>query len=56
MLSRFRGCWRWLHGRDDSPWYPSMRIYRQVQPRDWSDPIQRVRRDLAGLAAATQGR
>jgi tetratricopeptide (TPR) repeat protein len=50
MLSRFDGCWRWLNGRDDSPWYPAMRIYRQTTPGDWSPAIARLRADLAALA------
>ncbi len=50
LLSRFRGCWRWLHGRADSPWYPSMRIIRQVRPNDWAAVITQVRQDLATLA------
>jgi hypothetical protein len=50
LLSRFDGCWRWLHGRDESPWYPGMRIYRQEQPHDWAGVIERVRADLAGLS------
>lgn len=41
--------WRWQCGRDDSPWYPSMRLYRQTTPGDWSSPLQRMRRDLAAL-------
>ena len=28
--------WRWLLGRDDSPWYPTMRLFRQQSPVDWS--------------------
>ena len=47
LLSRFMGCWRWLRGRDDSPWYPTMRIYRQDQPNDWTPTIARLRDDLA---------
>lgn len=43
--------WRWQYGRDDSPWYPSMRLYRQTTPGDWSTPLQQVHRDLAALAA-----
>jgi tetratricopeptide (TPR) repeat protein len=51
MLSRFRGCWRWMQDRGDSPWYPSLRIIRQAQPHDWSAPLAHIRDDLAGLAA-----
>jgi hypothetical protein len=40
---------RWLLGRDDSPWYPSMRLYRQPRPGAWDDVIEAVRRDLIRL-------
>ncbi|WP_061125402.1 tetratricopeptide repeat protein [Caballeronia catudaia] len=42
LLNRFAGCWRWLRGRDDSPWYPSMRIFTQKKPGDWKEVLQRV--------------
>jgi hypothetical protein len=38
--------YRWKLGRDDSPWYPSMRLYRQDRPGVWEAVIQRVRDDL----------
>lgn len=41
--------WRWLVGRDDSPWYPSMRIYRQRKPGDWPEVMGRVARDLTSF-------
>lgn len=47
MLSRFDGCWRWLRGRDDSPWYPTLRLYRQEEPGAWDPVVARVARDLA---------
>ncbi len=34
--------WRWLLGRDDSPWYPTMRLFRQPQRGDWAAAISRV--------------
>ncbi|MDA8428600.1 MAG: tetratricopeptide repeat protein, partial [Geobacteraceae bacterium] len=34
--------WRWLEGRDDSPWYPTMRLFRQPQPGAWSAVINEV--------------
>ncbi len=46
VLLCFNPCWRWLLGRDDSPWYPSLRLYRQERPRDWAPVLERVRRDL----------
>lgn len=38
--------WRWLRERSDSPWYPSMRLYRQDRPGDWSQAIDRIEADL----------
>jgi hypothetical protein len=34
--------WRWMEGRDDSPWYPSMRLFRQVRAHDWPAVIAHV--------------
>jgi len=39
ILSRFDGCWRWLQGRDDTPWYPTARLFRQPSPGDWTAPL-----------------
>ena len=48
LLLPFGPDWRWMLGRDDSPWYPSMRIYRQAVPGNWDEVIRRVVADLAG--------
>ena len=42
--------WRWLRERQDSPWYPSLRLYRQKMPGQWLPVLQSVRRDLESLA------
>ena len=55
LLSRFRGCWRWLHDRADSPWYPTLRVMRQTRPRHWDGVLAEVRRDLTAIAAAAPG-
>jgi FKBP-type peptidyl-prolyl cis-trans isomerase 2/predicted TPR repeat methyltransferase len=39
--------WRWLLNREDSPWYPTMRLFRQQAPGDWDSVIERVRDELA---------
>lgn len=38
--------WRWLTKRSDSPWYPSMKLYRQSHPKRWDDVFRRVVEDL----------
>lgn len=41
--------WRWLLGRDDSPWYPGARLYRQAKRGDWSAALEKIRTDVAKL-------
>jgi ADP-heptose:LPS heptosyltransferase len=43
--------WRWMDGRDRSPWYPAMRLFRQPRPGDWDAVVARVAGELARLAA-----
>jgi tetratricopeptide (TPR) repeat protein len=40
-------CWRWLRERDDSPWYPTARLFRQREVGDWSDVFRRIAAALA---------
>jgi hypothetical protein len=42
VLVPFAPDWRWLMGRDDTPWYPSMRLFRQGEPQRWDDVMTRV--------------
>jgi hypothetical protein len=49
VLNRFDTCWRWMLERDDSPWYPTLKLYRQTTPGDWDSVVERVCDDLAGL-------
>jgi len=44
--------WRWLTERADSPWYPSMRLFRQKNAGDWPEVFARVAAELAILRAA----
>jgi hypothetical protein len=39
--------WRWMRDRDDSPWYPTMRLFRQPAPGDWPSVVDRVAAELA---------
>ena len=42
LLDRWDNCWRWLHGREDSPWYPTVSILRQGRPGDWGGVVERL--------------
>lgn len=48
-LLPFQCDWRWMAAREDSPWYPTMRLFRQPRPADWESVIQRVRRALEAV-------
>jgi glycosyl transferase family 9 (putative heptosyltransferase) len=39
-------CWRWLLEREDSPWYPTMRLFRQRRRGDWSEVVERMAVEL----------
>jgi hypothetical protein len=39
----FRADWRWQLQREDSPWYPTMRLFRQAEPGDWAAVFQRIK-------------
>jgi hypothetical protein len=46
--------WRWLLERDDSPWYPTARLFRQTPARDYEAVLDRMRAELLALVAADQ--
>ena len=56
LLNRYDTCWRWLLEREDSPWYPSIKIYRQTSSGYWDRVMQRVRADLRQWALIQQKR
>ena len=49
LLNRFDTCWRWLLGREDIPWYPTLRIFRQPKLGDWNSVINAVLVALQGF-------
>jgi tetratricopeptide (TPR) repeat protein len=55
LLNRFDSCWRWLLDRTYSPWYPTLRLYRQESPGDWDGVIEKVRRDLIHAVSGPLG-
>jgi len=46
--------WRWLHARDDSPWYPTMRLYRQRRLGDWGEVFHRLAEEIRHVVQAVQ--
>jgi tetratricopeptide (TPR) repeat protein len=56
MMLPFALDWRWLRDREDSPWYPTMRLFRQSTPRIWTDVIGRIRSKLSRLAQQERDR
>ncbi|MDN3278875.1 tetratricopeptide repeat protein [Frankia sp. RB7] len=48
----FNPDWRWLLNRDDSPWYQSMKLFRQSERGDWASVVDDVRRELESVASA----
>ena len=54
LLLRRDADWRWMAGRDDTPWYRSVQLYRQDVEGDWSLPLQRLAASLAGSAPGGQ--
>jgi hypothetical protein len=51
VLLPFAADWRWLGQREDSPWYPTLRLFRQQKPGDWREVVRRVRSALDELRA-----
>ena len=47
LLLMYAADWRWMLDREDTPWYPGMRLFRQTRPRDWGEVMERV---VAALA------
>ena len=55
IMNRYDSCWRWLAERDDSPWYPSVRLFRQEGMSDWDAVARRVRAELDRLTLRFTG-
>ena len=46
LMNRFDTCWRWFMDRTDSPWYPTIKLYRQPKLGDWESVVQNIKKDL----------
>jgi len=49
LLNRYDTCWRWLRDRSDSPWYPTLRVFRQPSLGDWDSAIEDAAAALAEI-------
>lgn len=54
-LLRHEADWRWMDGRDESPWYPTMRLFRQERPGEWRPVVERVGAELKRMLDGTRG-
>lgn len=50
-LIPFAPDWRWLLKREDSPWYPTVKLFRQTKPDQWKDVMERIREALTPLCS-----
>jgi tetratricopeptide (TPR) repeat protein len=55
VLLPFAPDWRWLLGREDSPWYPTARLFRQTKPRDWETIVAKLVDALVSFSRDPKG-
>ena len=51
MLTPANPDWRWLLNRNDSPWYPTLRLFRKPKLGSWSPVVERIAQELKSLAS-----
>ncbi len=56
IMNRHDACWRWLIAREDSPWYPGAKLYRQSRSHDWTHVVQQVFTDLDDRVSSFEGK
>jgi hypothetical protein len=54
VLLPFHADWRWRTAREDSDWYPTIRLFRQHRPGDWDGVVARVREAIVQRAGASR--
>jgi len=52
LMLPYNPCFRWMVDRDDTPWYPATRLFRQTRPGEWSAVVTAVARALEPRALA----
>jgi tetratricopeptide (TPR) repeat protein len=51
-ILKFVPDWRWMMARSDSPWYPTLRLFRQPKMDDWETPMSQIASELAAIASS----
>jgi hypothetical protein len=54
LLLCYAADWRWLTDRKDSPWYPSIQLFRQTKPGDWNDVVEDVQKAWPAMRSRLQ--
>lgn len=55
VLLKHQADWRWMEGREDSPWYPTVRLFRQPSEGDWTSVVEEVARALRKVCLVGSG-
>jgi hypothetical protein len=55
VLLKHEADWRWMDGRQDTPWYPTLRLFRQRREGDWDGVSEQVARELKGIVGRVRG-
>lgn len=55
LLIPLNADWRWMFGREDSPWYPGARLWRQRRTGHWSEPLQSLRQTILAQSPSKPG-
>ena len=50
VMLPYNSDWRWMLDRDESPWYPTMRLFRQPKPGDWESVVKKIKKELEKIA------
>jgi hypothetical protein len=52
VMLPYQADWRWMQDTDRSPWYPTLRLFRQARPEDWNSVIDRIEPALGEMASS----
>jgi len=56
VMLQYAADWRWMNATSRSPWYPSLRLFRQPRPDDWTSAIADIQRSLHAWSCGSSAR